>query len=50
MTERLYTTYPEIDDALYREIKDYDMEVQFIVDQFEMKNQPDSTRMVFLGW
>lgn len=49
MTERLYTAYPGIYDALYREMKEYDTEVQFIIDQFEMQSQTDSTRAVILG-
>jgi SAM-dependent methyltransferase len=49
MTERLYTTHPDVYDALYREMKEYDTEAQFIIDQFETKNRTDSTRAVILG-
>jgi SAM-dependent methyltransferase len=49
MAERLYMTHPDVYDALYREIKEYDTEAQFIIDQFQTKNQTDSTRAVILG-
>lgn len=49
MTERLYTTHPDIYDALYCEMKDYDTEVQFIIDQFETESQTDGARTLILG-
>lgn len=49
MAERLYTAHPDVYDAMYREIKEYDTEAQFIIDQFQTKNQTDSTRAVILG-
>lgn len=49
MTERLYTTHPDVYDALYCEMKDYDTEVQFIIDQFETESQTDGNRTLILG-
>lgn len=49
MTERLYTTHPDVHEALYFEMKDYDTEVQFISDQFETESQTDGTRALILG-
>lgn len=49
MTERLYTTHPDVYDALYSQDKDYDAEVQFITDRFEAESQTDGNRALILG-
>lgn len=49
MEERLYTTHADCYDALYRELKDYDREVEFVVNQFESKRRTDSARTLILG-
>lgn len=49
MDERLYTTHADCYDALYRELKDYEREVEFIVDQFESKSRTDSSRALIVG-
>lgn len=49
MTEQLYETHPEVYDALYSEMKDYDTEAEFIIEQFEAKSQNDGTRTLIVG-
>lgn len=49
MTERLYATHPDVYDALYFEVKDYDTEVRFVVDRFETESRTDGTRTLILG-
>lgn len=47
MTERLYTTHPDVYDALYSVDKDYDAEVEFIIDRFEAESQTNSSLKIF---
>lgn len=49
MEERLYTTHADCYDALYRELKDYEDEVTFILDQFKANSQTEGTRVLILG-
>lgn len=49
MAERLYTAHADCYDALYREVKDYESEVAFIIDQFEATSQTDGNRVLIVG-
>lgn len=48
MDERLYTSHADCYDALYRE-KKYDMEVEFVVEQFDSTGQTDNERVLIVG-
>lgn len=49
MDERLYTSHADCYDALYRETKEYDTEVEFVVEQFDATGQTDNERVLIVG-
>lgn len=49
MSERLYTTFADVYDALYRELKDYERETDFLRERLEERGETAVDRALILG-